>query len=69
MAENHTENCSPENQKSLTDTRYPSCHAAGMDKTKYELETLIRLLAEFEAIEMRLIMQERRDAERAVQLH
>ena len=34
MAENHTENCSTENQKSLTDTRQPTCHTPGMDNTK-----------------------------------
>ena len=41
MAENHTENCSPENQKSLTDTRQPTCHTPQMDEDQELLNQLM----------------------------
>jgi hypothetical protein len=37
--------------------------------TRQEIETLLRLLAEFEREELELIMEERHEAERRGQLH
>ena len=57
------------NLKSLISTRKTSCNTTDMDRTTYELELLIRLLAEMEVEEEALIMGDRREAERRGQLH
>ena len=72
MAVNHTESCSPENQKSLTDTRPRICQTPDMDEDqqllnqlmvgmapeiRHRMQRFIRLVAERDECALTIIRQ------------